>query len=187
MLVRQPDAKSGGLTMAQRMVAVVVSSYADFDTGDNAHPSLSTIAAGAGLGRRHAASQIAALVESGWLERTAPSKDDQRRLHRTTRYALTVPDRLLAGSALELVQPSSLSSAPRSTRASARSNTGLVHPSALNPVIDQRARRARRAREVRPPWCGECDDERTRMVEDPSTRDPRFCPRCHPRALAAAP
>jgi len=43
-------------------------------------------------------------------------------------------------------------------------------------------RRDEGAGSSRPPWCGECH-ERTRMLEDPETRDPLGrCPRCHPAA-----
>lgn len=35
----------------------------------------------------------------------------------------------------------------------------------------------------RPPWCGECN-EANRLTEDPETRDPARCPKCHPKSAS---
>ncbi|MGW3650221.1 hypothetical protein [Streptomyces sp. NPDC000878] len=88
-----------------RHLALTIATWADMNTGiipDRFQPSLGTLEAATGMGRKTVRTHLDVLEEREWLERHRPDKVKARTEHARTRYVLIIPDGARGGETLGL-------------------------------------------------------------------------------------
>lgn len=117
------------LPPSSRFVALVVSTYMDAN-GENAWPSLSTIADNTGLSRRRVMEILNDIEASGWLVRERPPEEESQRNYTTTKYSCSYPPSALFRTTPSAAGRSRQSDESLSGRATDR--TDLGRPAAPN-------------------------------------------------------
>lgn len=165
---------------------LVVARYAD-EAGRGAYPSAPTVALGTRKSTRQAQRDLAALEERGLLVRGNQALVKGIRAdRRPVVYDLPMPrhDNCDAPSKGHGTTPG----APRHDTSSLNGTTPVSYKEVLKTSGKRGARASGAAApraSAKPPWCGECSNERERQVDVDG--QPGRCPVCHPLGAAYAP